>query len=133
MICAGVIGLSYYVYAEQHLRPLKERAEAIACRSNLKQLGLAATVWTFDRERQLYPTNFAMMRDAIATPRLLVCPADTANPMREVNDWSAFDCKFSSYEVLAPGLAVGSESRGFARCKRHGIVCDGTGSVIVSD
>ncbi|MEI7730466.1 MAG: prepilin-type N-terminal cleavage/methylation domain-containing protein [Verrucomicrobiota bacterium] len=85
------------------LAKAKAKAQRIACISNLKQIGLAAKMWTEDNGGHLFPWNtpvanggtrgnpdayvhFAAFSNLLATPKVLYCPSDTAR--KQATDWS---------------------------------------------
>jgi prepilin-type N-terminal cleavage/methylation domain-containing protein len=87
------------------LASAKERARRIKCLSNLKQTGLALKLFSTDRDGfypwQLPPSeggtygpdagecwrNFLAASLELETPKILVCPSDTATK-RAASDWS---------------------------------------------
>jgi hypothetical protein len=103
----------------------KERAQAIVCVNNLKQLGLAAKVWALDNQN-IYPQHVLQMTNEMSTPKILVCPADTAHPA--ATDWSNWTTANMSYEFLAASGSDTEPQRVMFRCPIHGSVtlCDGS-------
>jgi competence protein ComGC len=85
----------------------RHRAHLISCTSRLKQIGLAFKTWAMDHTN-LYPTQipstnggsfefatsgeafryFQVMSNELSTPRILVCPADKRNPVKEFESLS---------------------------------------------
>jgi len=53
------------------------RAERIQCVNNLKQVGLAFRIWAGDH-RDKFPTSLVVMSNELSTPKILVCPSDSA-------------------------------------------------------
>ena len=101
LVIIGIIAVLavMLVYVHVHSkpkRPLQAEAQEIHCVNNLKQIGLAFRVWEGDQDNK-YPmgvsTNrggsrefdtgadtfrhFQVMSNELATPKILVCPADT--------------------------------------------------------
>ena len=89
------------------LSQAKEKARRIKCISNLKQIGLAFRLFAMDHEGY-YPwhtdpalggtfgplaalawTNFMAASFELDTPKILVCPSDSAK-ISTVNDWPSF-------------------------------------------
>ena len=99
----------------------KQRAQRIACISNIKQIGLAARVWASDNQN-IMPADFLSMSNELATPKILTCPADSAR--KRANDWREFDGSSVSYELLSPGIAeAGNADVVFVRCP----ICNNVG------
>src|SRR5580765_235255 len=58
------------------LSKAKARATQIRCMSNMKQIGLAARMWSSDHN-ETFPPDFLSMSNEMASPKILVCPSDT--------------------------------------------------------
>ena len=123
LVIAGLAG-SMYLRLQKH----KLRAISISCCSQLRQIGLVATVWANDH-KGTFPTSFSELQAELWNPRVLVCPSDSSNPMRHMRDWSAFDPKQISYEMLAPGVRQDDEGTVIFSCRFHGHVCYADGHV----
>ncbi len=121
---AAALGVS--AEALEQLANAKEKAQSIACINNLKQLGLAARMWATDNGDVL-PPNFTSMSNELFTPKVLVCPADTAR--QPAADWGSFTMANVSYEFLAPSGSETEPQRVVFRCPIHGHVCLADGSV----
>jgi hypothetical protein len=104
----------------------RERAQRIACLNNMKQLGLAARLWSADKNGD-YPTDVLQMTNELITPRILVCPADTAHS--PASNWSSYIPANCSYEFLAPGASDSDPNRVLFRCTVHNHYCLVDGSV----
>lgn len=107
----------------------RDRAKSIKCVNNLKNIGLALRIWATDREGS-FPMDFLSLTNELATPKLLICPADTAHS--EAPDWSSFNTSHVSYEFLAPGGGDDEPHRVAARCTFHRHICLTDGSVQMS-
>jgi hypothetical protein len=97
----------------------KERARKITCVGHIKQINLAAIIWSQERQLTL-PPDFLTMSNELDTPKLLVCPADSGKTAAA--DWSQFDATRNlSYEFVLPGARLSAEGgeRIVFRCPIH--------------
>ena len=102
------------------LQNARQKAMFIQCINNLKQLGLAARVWAVDHS-DACPPNVLSMSNEVATPKILVCPADTSRTA--ASDWSSFTSANSSYDYLGTDSPGYQESfRVLFRCPIHGSI-----------
>lgn len=101
----------------------RERAQEIECVNHLKQLGLSVKTWALDNQ-DTYPQHVLQMTNEMSTPKILVCPADTAH--QAAADWSSWTTANMSYEYL--GGADTEPQRVMFRCPIHGSItlCDGS-------
>jgi len=110
------------------LAKAKSRAQTISCVNNMKQIGLAARLWSNDNTNIL-PPDFLTMSNELVTPRILICPGDSSKT--PAASWSQFDpSKNLSYELLLPSAKeadVTSQTVFF--CPIHGNKGLGDGSV----
>jgi Domain of unknown function (DUF4190)/GYF domain 2 len=134
------------------LSQAKSRAQMINCSNNMKQIGLAFKTWEIDHSDQ-FPFNvktnaggtlelcqrgadgfeidpvahFLVMSNELSTPRILVCPADTKQP---VQDWRSLAAANISYR-LRSGEKVNSQDpqQVLAVCPIHNNVLRVDGSV----
>jgi hypothetical protein len=113
------------------LAQAKTKAQSISCVNNLKQMGLAARIYATDHGGA-FPSGFLTITNELATPRILICPTDTARSGNPPRDWKSFDLSQSSYEYLGADLkesTPGVEQKVVFRCRIHGHECKGDGSV----
>ncbi len=110
------------------LAKAKGKAQSVHCVNNMKQIGLAARIWSNDHN-ELLPPDIASMSNELVSPKILVCPEDKSKS--PAADWSQFDPSQNvSYEFVTPGA---KESDVFNQvvfpCPIHGNVGMGDGSV----
>jgi hypothetical protein len=110
------------------LAKAKDKAQRINCVSNMKQIGLAARMWSNDHNGK-FPPDFHSMSNELASPKVLVCPGDSskAKPM----NWSEFSPDNVSYEYLLPGYDEknGQPQTVVFQCPIHGNIGMADGSV----
>lgn len=107
----------------------KTQVQSGSCVSNLKQIGLAARMWSNDN-KDTFPPDFLSMSNELASPKILICPNDHGR--KPAQSWLQFDPKKNvTYEYLAPGIKEDASMAKTVifRCPLHGTVCYGDGSV----
>jgi hypothetical protein len=98
----------------------QDKASSIQCVSNMKQIGLAARMWANDH-KEIMPPDFLTMQNELNTPKILVCPGDTART--KVSNWNEFSPANASYEFLVPNVSEREPPQTImTRCRIHGHV-----------
>jgi hypothetical protein len=110
------------------LAKAKGRAQTIQCVSKMKQIGLAARIWSNDHN-EMFPPNFQSMSNELMNTSLLVCPGDKQHS--PASDWSQFNAAQNvTYEFLMPGAKeADATTQTVFRCPIHGNIGLGDGSV----
>ena len=90
------------------------------------QIGLAARIWAADHQDVL-PSDFATMSNELSTPKLLICPSDTAR--KPAANWQEFNAGSASYQILSPGAPETDPEVVYVRCPIHNNVGLVDGSV----
>ena len=114
---------------EDPFQAAQDKAQRIACISNLKQLGLAARMWSGDNKEH-FPPDIISMSNELNTPKILVCPGDTNRPV--ARNWSEFTDANISYQFLSPGAPETDPSIVIFRCPLHNNVglADGSAQML---
>ena len=99
----------------------KKKAQSTMCVSNLKQVGLGLRMWANEHKDGL-PPDFLTAQNELNSPKILVCPSDTARTKR-LPTWTGFGAADASYEFLTPGLPEAPPwNTIMTRCPIHGHV-----------
>jgi hypothetical protein len=106
----------------------KDEGERVYCINNLKQICLAARMYSSDHQNT-FPPDFLTMSNYLASPKILVCRSDKKHA--RVSTWAEFDPSNNlSYEYLKPGIAESNAlNEVIFRCPIHNNVGLGDGSV----
>ena len=101
----------------EELQQLKQDAQSIQCVNNLKQICLAVRVWAQDYNN-VFPPDFLLMSNELATPKILFCPAD-ATAIR-VTQWTQLNPSMISYRFLNPNGNGSDPTKPLTTCPIHG-------------
>jgi hypothetical protein len=105
----------------------QESSERGNCYVNLKNIGLSARIHAHVHQAA-YPSTVLAMRDEIARPELLICPADRERQVAAT--WADFDPTLHmTYEYSGESATVRDVERVLFRCPIHGHSTLGDGSV----
>ena len=108
------------------LAKAKQRAQTVSCVNNMKQLGLAARLWSGDHTN-VFPPNFSSMSNELLMTQILICPSDKKKP---ASSWSSLDENVNvTYEYLEPGAKDEDPQKILFRCPIHGNIALADGSV----
>jgi len=105
----------------------KSKAMRINCVNNLKQIALAARMYSGDH-KDVFPLDFRSLSNELVLPKILICPADHAHSAAA--NWVQFDPRQNAtYEFLKPGIPESKAlSQVIFRCPIHHNVALGDGS-----
>jgi type II secretory pathway pseudopilin PulG len=127
----GLVGLAVLAVVAALLLPAlgnaKSKAQSIQCLNNLKQLGLAARLYSVDHDGR-YPSTWLQMTNEIGSPRILACPADTAHP--RATAWAGLGPSNFSYVLEGKGVTESQTNRLISQCPIHGHLLLADGRVI---
>jgi hypothetical protein len=106
----------------------KGRNQTTSCVNNLKQIGLAARIWS-NEHKEIFPPDFVSMSNELVKTSLLICPQDGSKT--PATDFTQFNpAQNVSYEFLTPNAKEADITAQIAfRCPIHGNVALGDGSV----
>ena len=104
----------------------QRRAQSIQCGNQMSSIGFGARLWA-DEEGGKLPSYFLSFSNEISAPFILHCPADTTRPI--LRSWAEVTPENISYEIVAPGIAATNTDTVLFRCKVHGHLGYGDGTV----
>jgi hypothetical protein len=124
------------------LAKAKEKAQSISCVNNLKQIGVAFSIWANEHDDQ-FPFEtapaqggvggedpvliFKALRPNLVDPKILVCPGDSAK--KPALTFQELESSNISYELeTGPKVRINHPEEILMLCPIHGHVlhCDGT-------
>ena len=110
------------------LAKAKDKAQRINCVNNLKQIALAARIYS-NGHNDVFPMDFAGMSNDLPNLKVLICPGDPNHSV--ASSWETFtESENVSYEFLLPGAKeTDAVSKAVFRCPIHNNVAMGDGSV----
>jgi hypothetical protein len=107
----------------------KEKAKRVQCVSHMKQIVLAARIWSNKQPdrglKEAVPVDFLTMQNELNSPKILTCPGETNRPVSRA--WSEFSG--SSYVILSPGVDESRPEIVYLHCPLHNNVGLVDGSV----
>jgi hypothetical protein len=104
-----------------------ETAAQMLCINNLKQLGLAARIYSSDNEGN-YPSHIELLTNSIQAPNVLVCHSDTNR--HAAATWAEFDPALHvTYAYHGASVKESDAGHVLFHCPIHGHVTLGDGSV----
>jgi hypothetical protein len=103
----------------------KRHAESMMCGNYMCSICIAARPWADDHDGYL-PSDLRSMSDYLPT-NFLICPGDHSR--KPAASWASFTPAQSSYEIVTPHLKDGDTNGVFLRCKIHGHLGYGDGTI----
>jgi Domain of unknown function (DUF4190) len=124
----AAVALPALAVALPELARSKGRAQTVSCVSNLKQVGLAARIWS-NEHNEIFPPSFASMSNELVATRVLICPQEKNKTLAA--DFQQFNpAQNVSYEYLTPNAKEADVTAQIIfRCPIHGNTVLGDGSV----
>jgi len=104
-------GASFFADAETE-------AERTQCVNNLKQIGLAIKVWSSEHDDK-YPTSLMVISNELSTPKILICPGDTARQPYTSLGFGQFQDSMTSYQFTMKPDDANFPYCIIARCPIH--------------
>ena len=126
LLVVVAIVLILLVFLTMSTRRPRIRTYQVHCINNMKQIGLAARIWSNDHN-DTFPPDLITMKNELNTPRILFCPADTK--VVRVTEWPELNPSTISYRYLNPNGSDLEPSKPLIICPIHGHVGLGDGSV----
>jgi hypothetical protein len=108
----------------EQIAAARERAMAIRCVNNMKQIGLAVRLYANDNQN-VFPPDLLSMKDELTTPKVLFCPSTGV----QVQQWSEVNPTTISYQFLNPGGNESDPQKLLLTCPIHGHTGFSDGSV----
>ena len=89
-----------------------DKAKSINCINNLKQVGLAARIWSGDHNG-VYPADFSLMKKELGSEKITHCSGNES----------------AKYVILSPDISTSDPTAVYAKCPIHNHVVFVDGSV----
>jgi hypothetical protein len=75
------------------------------CRTNLAAIVWAANMWAARHRERFLPLDFALLREELPSPAVLVCPADPLWEYKARTNWQEFNLEWISYRFHPSAMA----------------------------
>ncbi|MCZ7636350.1 MAG: hypothetical protein M5U12_10125 [Verrucomicrobia bacterium] len=117
-VCFGASRAARAVGLDLPQLPERVRAvQAFQCLENLQSLEMAITTWTLEHPGQL-PPDLQSLSNRLLSPRVLVCPADSARS--PASDWGTLTATNVSYVYEPSPAGEAGLPTAEIRCLVHG-------------
>jgi hypothetical protein len=110
----------------EELLALKGEGHSTACINNMKQIGLAASIYAKEHGG-VFPPDFVSMATELANPKILYCPAAPGGA--QATEWAQLNPSTISYQFLNPNGNATDAQKPLTMCPIHGHVGLSDGSV----
>ena len=106
--------------------PARRQDLSLQCGNYMASIGTAARLWAHDHDGR-FPPDLLSLSNEGAIPAMFICPGDRTR--KPAASWAVFTPDSTSYEMVTPGLRDGETNGVFFRCKIHGHLGYGDGTV----
>ena len=104
------------------LEVARQRVLSLGCVNHLKQIGLAAQLWSIDNGDQV-PAGFQVLTNELTSPAILFCPADVGRLIP--TNWSDLDWSRIDYTWISNSPLAVTNICGTCRIHTHALQADG--------
>ncbi|MBK7997357.1 MAG: hypothetical protein IPK15_01145 [Verrucomicrobia bacterium] len=108
------------------LQQLKNEAHSVRCVNHMKQIALAARIWSNDNN-DVFPPDLVTMKNELTTPKILFCPGEAG--VAPVSEWEALNPSVITYRYLNAGGSDREPQKLLLTCPYHGHTALSDGSV----